>query len=65
MRGTSCDHAPYVYAARITPAYAGNIYIEDKPLLFQRDHPRVCGEHQIEVIDEIQTWGSPPRMRGT
>ena len=32
---------------RITPAYAGNTCIEEKPENSEKDHPRVCGKHLI------------------
>ena len=28
------------------------------------DHPRVCGENELELINPINIIGSPPRMRG-
>ena len=30
-----------------------------------RDHPRVCGEHVLDRIDNRRDPGSSPRMRGT
>ena len=30
-----------------------------------RDHPRLRGEHQVEIFRQIQVLGSPPPTRGT
>ena len=34
-------------------------------LFFSRDHPRVCGEHEMALTDEDIMRGSSPRVRGT
>ena len=31
----------------------------------RRDHPRVCGEHAMEIMSRAAVLGSSPRMRGT
>ena len=49
---------------RIIPAYAGST---DTPFFVRfsaRDHPRVCGEHQIRSLPALWPGGSSPRMRG-
>ena len=48
----------------ITPAYAGKSRLCARGLPRVRDHPRVCGEKFLEVVQPIAQWGSPPRMRG-
>ena len=49
----------------IIPAYAGNTDCQRSPLARPRDHPRVCGEHDMMVINSLEDLGSSPRMRGT
>ena len=48
----------------IIPACAGSTSRKPEAKEFQRDHPRMCGEHGIDVcfIDEAQ--GSSPHVRG-
>ena len=48
----------------IIPAYAGSTKAEDKEVLFEEDHPRVCGEHKILKASRTDFQGSSPRMRG-
>ena len=48
----------------ITPAYAGKSPARPGPRPWRWDHPRVCGEKFLEVVQPIAQWGSPPRMRG-
>ena len=49
---------------RITPACAGKTPSLPLPEWEAGDHPRVCGENQIESLGEIDSRGSPPRVRG-
>ena len=49
---------------RFTPAYAGNIKSTIFNFLSMKVHPRVCGEYQQVHLRQVQTLGSPPRMRG-
>ena len=49
----------------ITPAYAGNIVFRSTFRIYDRDHPRVCGEHVSKTETQDAAGGSPPRMRGT
>ena len=46
MRGTREDSQSLRSAGGIIPAYAGNTMIVFLIVSRQRDHPRVCGEHQ-------------------
>ena len=48
----------------ITPAYAGKRRTSAATVTILRDHPRVCGEKFERDSDEIELYGSPPRMRG-
>ena len=35
----------------IIPAYAGNTNVYYKPKKWDRDHPRVCGEHRVSTLN--------------
>ena len=52
-RGAPLDPLPFVFAARIIPAYAGSTrkYQQDKA--WRSDHPRIRGEHPICVISAV------------
>ena len=65
MRGT--PPAERVVAARsgIIPAYAGNTPRSAYSTAHGWDHPRVCGEHLLRLIQQTANEGSSPRMRGT
>ena len=64
MRGKARSACFHLRNLGITPAYAGKSGISPGFLLSYRDHPRVCGEKFLEVVQPIAEWGSPPRMRG-
>ena len=49
----------------IIPACAGNIDITITSYSFDRDHPRVCGEHLNGFPFAVELTGSSPRVRGT
>ena len=65
MRGTPTAVVVCHLVRGIIPAYAGNTI--QLILCFPpcRDHPRVCGEHQVRDTLYGTTQGSSPRMRGT
>ena len=48
----------------ITPAYAGKRAIWKSLSSPRKDHPRLCGEKQIDEPIENSETGSPPPMRG-
>ena len=49
MRGTHHGNSRAGFSAGIIPAYAGNTYrAVSRPWIF-RDHPRVCGEHLVQL----------------
>ena len=48
----------------ITPAYAGKSLGAARVAGTGQDHPRVCGEKRIRMIQKFLRRGSPPRMRG-
>ena len=65
MRGTHpCCISP-INPSRIIPAYAGNTLHRPSASPLVRDHPRVCGEHELFDCRFIRGRGSSPRMRGT
>ena len=65
MRGTLTIVFNYDGYVGIIPAYAGNTPPFPTGLRKRRDHPRVCGEHDLGVRNAAKEWGSSPRMRGT
>ena len=50
--------------ARIIPAYAGSTRSCPAPPERYRDHPRIRGEHVVQVAPEITADGSSPHTRG-
>ena len=48
----------------VSPAYAGKSHLRQRPAQGPQDHPRVCGEKQVNTVDTYPPAGSPPRMRG-
>ena len=51
------------FELRITPACAGTTIKILCGLLCVRDHPRVCGNHQMPAARRTLRSGSPPRVR--
>ena len=49
----------------ITPAYAGNTYVENFLKGMTGDHPRLRGEHNAASPKDLAKIGSPPPTRGT
>ena len=64
MRGKELPQLPPRILYRITPAYAGKSGRYSTAGSSGRDHPRVCGEKDLELSAETVGLGSPPRMRG-
>ena len=48
----------------IIPAYAGSTRHGQRYSSQGWDHPRVCGEHFLEILVNADNTGSSPRMRG-
>ena len=48
----------------IIPACAGSTSHSSKPIFYQRDHPRMCGEHSIVRRQVRCRAGSSPHVRG-
>ena len=64
MRGARSTDARHAYGHGIIPAYAGSTLALFVACVLAKDHPRVCGEHNIQ-LDVWQSYqGSSPRMRG-
>ena len=65
VRGTLADNVHRIHDRGIIPACAGNTPMEFEPISPERDHPRVCGEHNRKVLTMCSEEGSSPRVRGT
>ena len=65
MRGTRYHARLETPEAGIIPAYAGNTQGGSVVDGHERDHPRVCGEHEGKYEEDSDMPGSSPRMRGT
>ena len=64
MRGKGTMERKKQSPDRITPAYAGKSPVRVADYRAGEDHPRVCGEKDLELSAETVGLGSPPRMRG-
>ena len=49
---------------RITPAHAGKTKQNEAKASKSSDHPRACGENALCAASSLDSYGSPPRMRG-
>ena len=65
MRGTRNASRSGTISCGIIPAYAGNTRTNNRHPCGAWDHPRVCGEHELQPLNTSQQSGSSPRMRGT
>ena len=65
MRGTLRRAFRKFRRLGIIPAYAGNTQPVSPCRQCNRDHPRVCGEHNDDTTPDYGDVGSSPRMRGT
>ena len=64
MRGKPLKRVPALRRKGITPADAGKTIDAIALALYERDHPRGCGENISKAVDFGGERGSPPRMRG-
>ena len=64
MRGALVPWGLLIAGGGIIPAYAGSTQKAAHRRRSQRDHPRVCGEHDKVPVDGLIVAGSSPRMRG-
>ena len=53
-----------MYQSRITPACAGKSCCNFPSCGHCGDHPRVCGEKELQTVAGRHARGSPPRVRG-
>ena len=65
MRGTAVPFLREPPFTRITPARAGNSPCKKSWGSGAQDHPRACGEQILKLQTQLQSTGSPPRVRGT
>ena len=65
MRGTRARRIRTVAVSGIIPAYAGNTPPNHGSGWLTRDHPRICGEHDLIAGWDKDPSGSSPHMRGT
>ena len=65
VRGTLFALLAVMLVFGIIPACAGNTSTTRARHCRPRDHPRVCGEHRVEISADIFGLGSSPRVRGT
>ena len=63
-RGKVLEPPPRRSWIRITPAWAGKSDLNTILDIPAKDHPRVGGEKQAFINDDIGFLGSPPRGRG-
>ena len=64
-RGTLDDHPLLRHLGRFIPACAGNTAWMQPRMMPNPVHPRVRGEHLIDMARSVQPSGSSPRARGT
>ncbi len=65
VRGTLVPTGVSDETFRFIPACAGNTRAAHPVINFPPVHPRVCGEHLNFEIDDNNSLGSSPRVRGT
>ena len=65
VRGTPSRIFDFLWTAGIIPACAGNTPCGRTRRRAVRDHPRVCGEHDLAYSRAVYGQGSSPRVRGT
>ena len=64
VRGKVTGYFGVVIRIRITPACAGKSFFCPDRILWDRDHPRMCGEKNAIELELIRRGGSPPHVRG-
>ena len=64
MRGKAIFARYFSARSGITPAYAGKSYRQSGRQRDTRDHPRLCGEKFVLLLQYLHRIGSPPPMRG-
>ena len=64
VRGKAVRLTLFPPASGITPACAGKRSNEEEMVSGNEDHPRLCGEKLTVFINNINSSGSPPPVRG-
>ena len=64
-RGTRFRHMPAAHVPGIIPACAGNTHGGSPGHRCRGDHPRMRGEHDLQILDDLESMGSSPHARGT
>ena len=64
MRGPPIGKTLSVITKGITPAYAGTTLYPNAGMYTASDHPRLCGDHALQLYAYLIMSGSPPLMRG-
>ena len=64
VRGKVHASTTLLFMLRITPACAGKSQISPPLVEISGDHPRVCGEKNLQMALGLKAEGSPPRVRG-
>ena len=65
VRGTRYERICEWRGMGIIPACAGNTVSLSDADREHGDHPRMCGEHDLEAEDRGHVQGSSPHVRGT
>ena len=64
VRGALDSGVNQVERTGIIPACAGSTGLSPVFLSVSWDHPRMCGEHFLNVVDMASATGSSPHVRG-
>ena len=64
-RGTQGRVQEDHWGGGIIPAFAGNTHLYMTTSVGKKDHPRIRGEHQPQVLRRLRRRGSSPHSRGT
>ena len=64
VRGAHCLNLVALLCHGIIPACAGSTRTETTGTCHTRDHPRMCGEHSIDLTISVTALGSSPHVRG-
>ena len=64
MRGKATKSVPSPYGLRITPAYAGKSRQIFNTVYICQDHPRLCGEKDLDRWEDKLDRGITPAYAG-
>ena len=65
VRGSRVEHHLEEVGSGIIPAGAGLTSSTTSATSVKWDHPRGCGAHALNVVEETKQQGSSPRVRGS